>query len=272
MTNMVKALVTQQTQTRMAFRWTVDKSLIATVLFTFLTIFIEYLVILYAMSLGTADRTLIIFTWPVTIIISPLFHIVPIAVVIALVACWMYLTKNLVATPSEQRLVSKHAKPAKASQTARKEQKLETTIWQRIRQHQKNVRTAIIVTLFFLFFTLTATVLAYPHIIYSTITNGYQNNPGMINFVSSVNNAIQGFNQAIGPLGGIAVAINNGIRTMSPAISAAGTALGNILAPIATIDPAGKYLAIQNIAVWITVLAVIFYVRYTRKPLRYRRK
>jgi len=256
----------------MPFRRTTNKDLLAVALFALLAILIEYLLILYAISLGTTDRSLIIFTWPTAIAISPLFHIVPIAVVITLVACWMYLTRKLAARPLEQKTVSKPQKHSKPPLAAKSEQKPRQTGWQRIRQHRKNIRTTVMITLFFLLFTLTATVLAYPQIIYSTIATGYQNNPRLTDFASSVNGAIQGFNQATGPLGGIATAINNGIRILSPGIRAAGTALGNVLTPLATLDPAGKYLAIQNIAAWITALAVIFYVRYTHKPLRYRRK
>ena len=87
-------MATQAAQTRIPFRGATSKGLLAICIFTLLAILIEYLIILYAISLGTTDRALIIFTWPTTITISPLFHIVPIAVVITLVACWAYLTKK----------------------------------------------------------------------------------------------------------------------------------------------------------------------------------
>jgi hypothetical protein len=264
-------MTAQLTQKSPPFRWAANKSVLATILFTVLATLIEVLTILSAISLGTSDPGLITLTWPTTITISPLFHIIPVTVIISLVASWTYLTKKLTTRPLEQRPAIKLQKHPKAP-TAKTEQKPKRTVWQRIYQTQKPIKTAIIIILFFLVFTLIATNLAYPQFIYSTIANGYRNSSSLTNFVSSVNDAIQGFNQATGPLGGIASAINNEIRILSPGIRAAGTALGNLLMPLATIDPAGKYLAIQNIAAWITVLAVIFYVRYTRKPLRYRRK
>jgi len=264
-------MATQPAQERRPFHRATSRGILAVAFFTLLAIVIESLIVLYAISLGTTDRALIIFTWPTTITISPLFHIVPIPVVMILVACFAYLTKKLVTRPLEQKTVSKPQKHSKAPLT-KTEQKPNQTGWQRILQRNRNIKTAIIVTLFFLLFTLAVTVLAYPQLIYSTIVSGFQNNPSLANFASTVNNVIQGFNQATGPLGGIATAINNGIRILSPGIRAAGTALGNTLAPLATIDAAGKYLAIQNVAAWITVFAVIFYSRYVRKPLRYRRK
>lgn len=265
-------MATQPPQKRTPFRWATSKGLIAITLFTLLAILIEYLIILYAISLGTVDPALITLTWPTTMIISSLFHVIPITVIITLVASWTYLTKKLAARPLEQKATPRPQKHPKAPPTAKTEQKPKQPLTQRIRQAKKPIKTTLIITLLFLLFTLTATVLAYPQLIYSTIASGYQNNPSLTNFAASVNNAIQGFNHATGPLGGIATAINDGIRILSPGIRAAGTALGNALTPIARLDPAGKYLAIQNIAAWITVLAVIFYARYSRRPLRYRRK
>jgi hypothetical protein len=264
-------MATQRTQKSPPFRWAASKSVLATILFILLAILIEVLIVFYATSLGTSDPAPITLTWPITITISPLFHIIPITVIITLVASWTYLTKRLVTRPLEQKTAPKPQKHPKAP-TAKTGQKLKRTVWQRIREAQKPIKTAIIITLFFLIFTLIATNLAYPQLIYSTIASGYQNNPSLTNFASSVNDAIKSFNQATGPLGGIATAINNEIRLLSPGIRAAGTALGNVLIPLAAIDPAGKYLAIQNIAAWITVLAALFYVRYTSRSFRYRRK
>jgi len=264
-------LTTQPTEKRMLIRWATGKGLIAITLFTLLAFLIECLIILYVMTLGATDPSLITLTWPTIMTISPLFHMIPAAVIVILVATWTYLNKRL-ATRTLGQKTPKPQKHPKAPPTAKTEQKLKQTLVQRIRQAKIPIKTTFIITLVFLLFTLTAIVLAYPQLIYNTIASGYQNNPSLIDFVSSVNDAIKGFNQATGPLGGIATAINNEIRLLSPGIRTAGTALGNVLIPLATIDPAGKYLAIQNIAAWITVLAALFYARYSHRPFRYRRK
>lgn len=259
------------TEKRMLIRWATGKGLIAITLFTLLAILMEYLIILYTITLGATDPALITLTWPATLAISPLFHIVPTAVIITLVATWTYLTKRLATKPPEQKTfkAQKHPKAPPATKT---EQKPKRTLTQTIRQAKKPIKTTLIITLVFLLFTLTAIVLAYPQLIYNTIASNYQNNPGFVNFVAAINSAIEGFNQAAGPLGSLATTINNGIRILSPGIKVVGTALGNLLTPIATLDPAGKYLAIQNLAAWISVLTIILYGRYSRKPLRYRRK
>jgi hypothetical protein len=115
-------------------------------------------------------------------------------------------------------------------------------------------------------------VLVYPQLIFHAVSGAYQNNIALRNFAASINDAFQGFAQATGPLGSIAHTINNGILAASPGIKAAGSALGNLLAPAGTLDPAGKYLAIQNAATWISVLLLLVYAQFSRKGLRYRRK
>jgi len=264
-------LTTKPTEKRMFIRWAAGKGLIAITLFTLLAFLIECLIILYVMALGVTDPSLVTVTWPTIMTISPLFHIIPAAVIIILVATWTYLTKRLATRPLDQKTLKPQKHP-KAPPTAKAEQKLKQTLVQRIRQAKIPIETTLIITLVFLLFTLTAVVLAYPQLIYNAIVGAYQNTPGLFGFVATLNNAIEGFNQAAGPLGSLASTINNGIRIVSPGIKAAGTALGNLLAPIATLNPAGKYLTIQNLAAWISVLTIILYARYSRRPLRYRRK
>ncbi len=55
----------------------------------------EFLVVVYAMDLGVKDVGVLTINWPVTITISPLFHLVPIAVIITLLFTWIYFTKKL---------------------------------------------------------------------------------------------------------------------------------------------------------------------------------
>jgi hypothetical protein len=255
----------------MLIRWATAKGLIAIVLFTLLAVLIEYLIIVYTITLGATDPALITLTWPTTLTISPLFHIIPAAVIITLVASWTYLTKRLATKPLEQKPFKAQKHP-KAPPAARTEQKPKRTLTQTIREAKAPIKTTLFITFIFLLFILMAIVLAYPQLIYNTVANTYKNNPGLVTFVAAVNSAIEGFNHAAGPLGSLATTINNGIVVLSPGVKIVGTALGNLLAPIATLDGAGKYLAIQNLAAWISVLTVILYGRYNRRPLHYGRK
>jgi hypothetical protein len=78
------------------------KGSITAILFIVVAALIEFLVVLYAMSLGVVDTSVVKWSfnfpgtsWPVTIAISPAFQLVPICVIIALVFSWAYLTKRV---------------------------------------------------------------------------------------------------------------------------------------------------------------------------------
>jgi hypothetical protein len=257
----------------MLIRWATSKGLVAILLFTLLAILVEFLVVIYAISLGVTDPTLITVTWPATFTISPLFHLIPITVIITLVSTWTYLTKKLAT-----RIDIRKPQPQTRTKTQQPKTKQEQTpkpapsMWHRIRFTRATFKTTLLVTLVFLLFILMVSVLVYPQLIFHAVSGAYQNNTTLRNFTASINDAFQGFAQATGPLGSIAHTINNGILAASPGIKAAGNALGNLLAPAGTLDSAGKYLAIQNVATWISVLLLLLYAQYSRKGLRYRRK
>jgi hypothetical protein len=88
----------------------------------------------------------------------------------------------------------------------------------------------------------------------------------------SIANLLRGFAQAVSPIGWLATTINNGLIAISPGIRSVGIALGSVIAPLANLDPAGKYLAFQNTAAWISVLLILFYGQYSRRSYRYRKK
>lgn len=272
-------MASQQPQRPMLVRWATSKGLVAILLFTLLAVLIELLVVVYAIGLGVTDPTLITVTWPATFTISPLFHLIPITVVITLVCTWTYLTKKLatridIRKPQPQTRTKNQQPKTKQEQTPKQEQKPKPapSMWHRIRFTRATLKTTLLVTLVFLLFILMVSILVYPQLIFHAVSGAYQDNTALRNFATSINDAFQGFAQATGPLGSIAHTINNGILAASPGIKAAGNALGNLLAPAATLDPAGKYLAIQNAATWISALLLLLYAQYSRKGLRYRRK
>jgi len=114
--------------------------------------------------------------------------------------------------------------------------------------------------------------LAYPGAIYQTITNSYKSHSSLYNFVISVADSLRGFARAVSPIGGIATTINNGLVAIAPGLRAVGMAFGGLVAPLANLDSAGKYLAFQNAAAWISVLLVFLYGQYSRRSYRYRKK
>lgn len=259
------------------------KGSISIIVFVAVAVLAEFLVVLYAMDLGVKDVGELTTNWPLTITISPLFHLVPIAVIITLSFTWIYLTKKLSVRPvlpigrAELRQTpSKKIQPAKSSVEKAKPSppnaKGVSRIWQKVYSARATIKSALIILLAFAILVLIISQLAYPGAIYQTLTSSYQSHSPLYNFVVSVADSLRGFANAVSPIGWIGTAINNGLVAIAPGVRAVGTAFGSSIAPLANLDPAGKYLAFQNAAAWISVLLVLLYGQYARRSYRYRKK
>lgn len=267
------------------------KGLIAIIVFFAVAVLAEYLVVLYAMDLGVKDVAVLKIDWPVTITISPLFHLVPTAVIITLLLTWRYLTKKLSVKPLQtirrteasglrrtevKQPVSKTSQTTKSSLGKTKpglsRVRGVSYLWEKIYFARATIKSALTVFLTFLILVLMVSLLAYPALVYQTLARAYQNNSPLYNFVVSVANSLRGFAEAASPIGWIAATINNGLLAIAPGIRDLGLSLGSIIKPLADLDPAGKYLVFQNAGAWISVLLILFYGEYARKPYRYRKK
>ena len=278
----MKYLTSQPTPRRLFIRWVTLKGLIAIVVFLALAVLAEYLIVLYAMDLGVKDVGVLKINWPLTITISPLFHLVPTAIIITLLFTWIYFTKKLSVKPlqtigktqfpSGRRTQMRQPAP-KANQTPKISlAKTKPSLWEKIYSARTTVKSALAVFVVFMLLVLIVSLLAFPALIYQTIKSAYQNNSSLYNFVVSVGNALRGFAEAVSPIGWVATAINNGLLAIAPGVGSVGLALGSLIAPLANLDPAGRYLVFQNAAAWISVLLVLFYGQYARKSYRYRKK
>jgi hypothetical protein len=283
-------------------RWTTLKGLTAIILFLAIATLIEYLVILYALNLGVKDYILqwsFQFPgtdWIIKTAISPLFHLVPIAVIISLLSSWTYLTRNMAVKPAEMRRET--IKPAKQ----RKERSLKEAgkltskishavrgffgkiknallrvkgvayLWQKIHFARAAIKSAMTTLLVFAAFIFIISLLTYPHLIYQTVSNAYQNDPSMLNFVKSTGNSLRGIAEALAPIGWICSAINNALLAIAPGFRGFALSLGSLIKPLADLDNAGKYLVYQNAAAWISAIIVLFYGEFRQKGYRYRRE
>jgi len=256
----------------------------------------EYLIVLYAISLGVKDTTLLQWSiqfpgtdWIITISISPLFHLVPLAVIITLLCCWTHLTRHIAVKPHEVgrekfRPVSKEGKKLKSEESGKLTSKISHAVkkffgkmksgllrvkgiaylWQKIHFARATIKSALTVFLVFTAFILIVSLLAYPKLIQQTISNAYQNNPSLLNFV-------KGTTEALAPIGGIFSSVNSALLSAAPGFRDFALGLGTIIKPLAGLDNAGKYLFFQNFAAWISALTTLFYGGYIRKTRRYRK-
>jgi len=268
------------------------KGLAAIILFLILAVLAEYLVVLYAMNRGAKDTAPLKTDWPVAIAVSPLFQLVPIAVVITLAFSWTYLTRKLAVKPQEIRkgkvpaYTKRGMQPKKlTSRTSRTLRRFFGRIksgllrvkgisylWQKIHFARATIKSALTVLLSFLALALMVSLLTYPQLVYRTVAGAYQNDPSLLNFVQSVTNSTKAFAETVAPIGWIGTAINDVLIAAAPGVRDAGQGLGNLFTPLATLDDNGKYLVFQNVAVWLSVLLILFYGEYLRKGYRYIRK
>jgi hypothetical protein len=271
------------------------KRLSTTLLFLITTAVIEYLIVLFAMSLGLQDTSIVqwSFQFPgtssaLTLTLNPLFHLVPICVIVTLAFSWTYLTKKVATRKqemhrgkvetfsrqkSEKRGIVSRIRRAGSnfSRGIRSRLSVLNRFSQRVRLGRPTVRSALMVILFFCMFTLLFILLAYPKLIYHGMSSLYRANPALLNFVNSVNNWVKGAGEALGPIGGIGKAITDGLIAASPGVRDLGVGLGEIIKPMASLDNAGKFLVFQNAAAWISAIVVLIFGERVAKGYKYKK-
>ena len=270
------------------------KGVVAIFLFLLIAASIEYFVFLYVRNIGVGEKETLLqwkFQFPgtdriMTITVSPLFHLVPVAVIITLVFSWSYLTKYIAVKPLKS--LKGRSKPVKRGKKRglKEARKLSAKIsravksffgkiksgllrikgvaylWRKIHFARATIKSALTVLLIFAAFILLVSLLAYPQLIYRTISNAYQNNPSLLNFTKSTGDSVKGIVEALAPINWICSSINNGLRAAAPGFRNLALTFGGLIKPLADLDDAGKYLAFQNIAAWISALTAIFYGVY----------
>ena len=286
----------QKPPKRLLIRWTTLKGLAAIILFLIISALTEYFIVLYAINLGIKDTTLLQWSiqfpgtdWIITISISPLFHLVPIAVIITLLFSWTYLARHVAVKPHEAgrekvRPVFKRGKELKSKEAGKLTSKISRAVkksfgkiksgllrvkgvaylWQKIHFARATIKSALTVLLVFSALILIVSLLAYPRLIHQTISNAYQNNPSLLNFVKDTT-------EALAPIGGIFSSVNNALLSAAPGFRDFALGLGTIIKPLADLDNAGKYLFFQNVAAWISALTTLFYGEYIGKTRHYRK-
>ncbi len=286
---------------RLILRWATLKGLTAIILFLIIAALIEYAVVVYAISLGVREENPLQGSfqfpgtnWTITIVVSPLFHLVPLSVIIALVFSWICMTKYAAMQPQKPPEGKAKTKPKKG-QAQKTEKKLTSRIgvairkffgriksgllrikgvsyfWGKVSFARATIKSAVMTILVFSALILLVSVIAYPGLIYGTFSNMYRGSPSLLEFVKSVNNALKGFVEALGPIEWLCSAINNAIISAAPALRGFVSALGGLVKPLVDLPPVGKYLVFQNVAAWVSALSAFFYGFLTRKSYRLRK-
>jgi len=262
----------QKPPKRLVIRWATLKGLAAIILFLIIAVLMEYFVVLYSMGLGVEEKP----ENKVFGLISPLFHLVPATVIIALMSSWIYLTRHAaIRSPEIQKGKGDFKRDKKQRLKGMKKffgrmksgllkVKGVTYVWQKIHFARATIKSALTIILVFSALILLVSVLAYPKLIYQTIVNAYKANPALLNFV-------KGTSQALAPLSEFFSGVTNVLLSAAPGFRNSVLAFGSIVEPLSSLDSVGKYLVFQNVAAWISALVALVYGQYMRKSYRYRK-
>lgn len=260
-------MATQKAQKTTTVRWTSPRGIASILLFLIVAILIEYTIVLYAKGLGVTESP----ENKIFGVVSPLFHLIPAAVVITLTFSWTYLRRHMTAKTQETikkkvTTVVKGGKEPKTSLLSKLKNKMSkvkgfTHLQQKIAN--VTIKSALTTLLLFIVFAFTVSLLAYPRLIYEAVASAYQNDPALLNFV-------KGTTEALSPIFWLFSVIGNALISLAPAFRDFVLALGTIISPLVGLDAAGKYLAFQNAAAWISALFALIYGEYIRRGRRYR--
>lgn len=299
-------MTSEERRKPLIFKWTAPKGFAAIILFFILALLIEYLIVYFFTSSGLTDKFLVTFF---TINISPMFHFIPIGVIIVLVASWAYLTKNMAVVPLR-------ISPAKKPLEMRGRQQLRPRkvrfksfrkffegigkkfgrVGQAIRAFFSRIAAAIlrirgvsylqrrlffaraavkstaIVLAVFVAFVLVSYLLAYPKVSYDLASGLYGSNPSFHGFILKTIEMGKGIAQALSPIGWLASAIDNALRAVAPSFRNALEGFGApIMKSLSKLDLLGRYLICQNVAAWISALVALAYGEYTSSLYRIRK-
>jgi hypothetical protein len=266
-------------------------------LFFVLTLVIETIIVFSFQSMGLVDLNVWTGTflipyanWAFTLSISPLFHLLPISVIVVLLSSWVYLTKHTAFIPQRVEPARRVSAPTRRGQESRRFRSIRqffkrlsrrlqrfgrvlkagfqrirgvSYISQRLFFARAAVKSAATVLLIFLSVVLLVLVVEYPDLIHSWTLNLYRGSPAFLNLVSGTGQWLNGIGQAVPPLGGVGAAVNDALVGLAPGFRRSLEDAGaSLTTPIVQLDVVGKYVLSQNLAAWTSALIALAYGAY----------
>ena len=261
------------------FRWTAPKGLLTIGLFLALAFISEFFMVSFFAGSGLTEAS----AYPLPV--SPLFHLLPLAVILVLVLSWIYLTKHIAMRPHR-------ISPAKVSKIRRRPRGRKTRskstrsvigaikngfskissvfirsrggsfVQRRLSFGRVALESAVTVLTIFLLSIILLSVLVYPNLFTDFAVGFYSANSSFHGFAVSIAEALQGVIKALAP-------INDGLRAIAPGFRNAFEGLVTSRPHALTGgDILWRYVFCQNAAAWISAIAALAYVRYAGRPYR----
>ena len=268
-------------------RWTALRGL--SVVAILLTLALEYLIVLFFMGFGLVEEHPIVIHMAVTISISPLFHLIPLAVCVVLISSWIHLTDQLATLPYRRGVSRKppsRRRRGKAQRVGlfglfdRAQRGLEAVfrglgqlphrlpgaswIVQRLSPVRFAVQSLLILFTLFPASMLLVYGLAHPTLLYDAVVNFYRGNPSFHSFVLGAISSIQ----SLPIIGWMIHAVNGVLLPIAPGFRASLEGLGMAVSPLTRLDLTSKYLLCQNLAAWISALTSLLCGRYAARARR----
>ncbi len=286
---------------RLFFRWTAPKGFAAMASFLGLAFLIEYLVVYFFLSLGLTDKSLLqlSLTSPTfTITISPLFHLIPLSVILVLALSWIYLVKQVAVIPRGRGTV-KRAPTAPRKQysgasrrrfkSIRRLSKALSKRFQKVSQSlsgfykrmasatlkirgisymaqhlhfaRATVKSAVNILAVFLAAAVALYLLGRPRTIQDLVVSFYAGNPSFLDLTVKLWEWWE------------TSALNKALLAAAPGFRNILLALGApIVNSMVRLDLAGKYLVCQNVAAWASAMATLAYGRYVSSLYRIQKR
>ena len=257
---------------QLTLSWTAPKVLLTTGLFVVLALVSECFIVSFFAYSGLTETA----AYPLSI--SPLFHLLPLAVILVLVLSWIYLIKNVATRPyristvkvsenRRRRLRRARSKSAQSflDQIKKAFIKIKDTVFSsgrgsfvqgRLSFGNVASESMLIVLTIFLISAILLAVLVYPTLFTEFAAGLYGTNMALNNFMLGVSKTLQGIIEALGP-------INDALRAIAPGFR---TFIEGIVSPTTTHLVSGdilwRYVFCQNAAAWISAISALAYVRY----------
>ena len=299
-------MTSEERRKRLVFRWTAPRGFVAIVVFFILALLIEYLMVYFFASSGLTDKFLVTFFF---INISPLFHLMPLGVIIVLVSSWAYLTKYTAVVPRRISPTKKPLETRRRRHPRRRKIRFKSFrkffggigkrfgrvgqaihsffsriaaiilrirgvsyLQQRLFFARAAVKSTATVLAVFVASVLALYLLAYPKVTYDLATGLYRSNPSFHGFTLKTIEIGKEMAQTLSPIGWLASAIDNALRAVAPGFRNALEGFGApIITPLTELNLLARYIICQNVAAWISALVALAYGEYTSSLYRIRK-
>ncbi len=266
-------IATAKGRKRLTYSWTAPKGLLTISLFLTLALISEFFMVSFFMGAGLKEAFSFKFF---TITFSPLFHLLPLGVVLVLVCSWIYFTKHIVK-------VSRRKSPTKtlkiiSSRSRRRKPRMNvlqriiaaikeffnkignlsrsqgvSSMHRRLSFGRLAFESTVTVLTIFLLSIIIVSVLVYPRLFTDFAVVLYSPNSPLQGFLLQLNGILQA----------ILSPINDALRALAPGLRNVFEGLGISKSQSFTGgDLLWRYVFCQNAAAWISALVALAYGKY----------